>query len=63
MEMINGANMDIDFTSQAGMTWKPGECPWGPEHKCAVKNTSMCKHFRGIEYPDIVICNYKKLGE
>lgn len=55
---ISGANMDIDFTKTPNMTWEPGTCPWGPEHKCAVKNTSVCDYFNGIEDPDIVLCSY-----
>ena len=34
---IKGANMDIDFSSAE---WEQGKCPWGPKHKCAVKNVS-----------------------
>lgn len=50
--------MDIDFSSVPGMDWQPGKCPWGPEHQCAVKNTSICKYFEGIEKLDTVICSY-----
>ena len=41
-----GANMDIDFSNpDFGNT----ECPWNKqdgtsEHRCAVKNTSICKY-------------------
>ena len=38
--------MDIDFSPS---TWEHGECPWGKEHKCAVKNISICDYFEGIE--------------
>lgn len=52
---IEGANMDIDFSRA---NWKQGKCPWGPEHKCAVKNISICDYFEGIEKFDKVLCNY-----
>jgi hypothetical protein len=55
---IPGGNIDIDFSKVNGMVWEPGECPWGPEHKCAVKNTSMCDYFEGVEAPDIILCSY-----
>jgi hypothetical protein len=57
---IPGGNIDIDFSKTEGMSWEPGTCPWGPEHKCAVKNTSMCDYFEGVEAPDIILCSYKK---
>jgi len=60
MRKIEGANMDIDFSSVPGMDWQPGKCPWGPEHKCAVKNTSICEYFEGIEKLDVVLCSYPK---
>lgn len=62
-ERINrliGANMDIDFSSSDfGNT----HCPWNEAentnaHKCAVKNTSICKYFCGIQYLDSVRCSY-----
>ena len=28
------------------------------EHRCAVKDTSICKYFRGIKYLDSVLCSY-----
>jgi len=30
------------------------------EHKCAVKDVSLCKYFRGIKKPDTIICAYPK---
>jgi hypothetical protein len=41
MHKITGANMDIDLSKVPGMAWEPGTCPWGPEHKCAVKNINL----------------------
>jgi hypothetical protein len=63
---IKGANMDIDLmSSESDIHWKQGKCPWNEnekskKHKCAVKNVSICKHFKGIEYPDIVVCDFQK---
>ncbi|MGN0485668.1 MAG: hypothetical protein ACI4GB_00375 [Acutalibacteraceae bacterium] len=55
-----GANMDIDFSNaDFGNT----ECPWNlaektTEHHCAVKNTSICPYFCGVQYLDSVLCSY-----
>ena len=56
VKQLSGANMDIDLTSDASdIHWKQTVCPWNEEentkeHKCAVKNTSICKYFCGIKY-------------
>lgn len=55
-----GANMDIDFSNA---DFGDSKCPWNiaentEEHKCAVKNTSICKYFCGIQYLDSVLCSY-----
>jgi len=65
---LKGANMDIDLaTPEDKVHWKQDKCPWNVaentnKHKCAVKNVSICKYFRGIkvtkENPDIVLCTY-----
>jgi hypothetical protein len=60
---LKGANMDIDLISDKEVTWKQDNCPWNEdektnEHKCAVKNVSICKYFKGIKHPDIVLCGY-----
>lgn len=60
-----GANMDIDLISAADVGWAQQPCPWneqeaGSMHKCAVKNVSLCRYFRGIEAPDTVLCGYPK---
>ena len=60
---LKGANMDIDLLSNKNISWHQDKCPWNMaqntnEHKCAVKNVSVCKHFRGIKKPDIVLCTY-----
>jgi hypothetical protein len=64
---LKGANMDIDLASNDGdIHWQQDKCPWNlaensNEHKCAIKNVSICKYFGGIEKPDTVICNYREL--
>ena len=55
-----GANMDIDFSNPAFGNTK---CPWNQhenthEHKCAVKDISICRFFCGIQYLDTVLCSY-----
>jgi len=56
--------MDIDLATPAGdISWDQDGCPWNAvegtrEHRCAVKNTSICPHFRGIRYLDTVLCAY-----
>ena len=62
MKQLKGANMDIDLIDK-NVDWKQDNCPWNEEentnkHKCAVKNVSICKYFRGIKKPDIVLCGY-----
>ena len=64
VQQFSGANMDIDLTSEkADIHWEQTSCPWNEaentkEHKCAVKNTSICKYFCGIQYLDRVLCAY-----
>ena len=61
---LKGANMDIDLATESDkISWKQDQCPWNKaentsEHKCAVKNISICKYFCGIKYLDIVLCSY-----
>ncbi len=69
---LRGANMDIDLVSD-NLDWPQDKCPWNvskntKEHKCAIKNISICKYFCGIKYLDTVLCSYpnvldKKGGE
>lgn len=59
---LSGANMDIDLIS-SNVDWKQSKCPWNEaegnnSHRCAVKDTSICDYFCGIEYLDTVICCY-----
>ncbi len=64
MKKLKGANMDIDLSSKKeDIHWEQDKCPWNiedktNEHKCAVKNISICPYFSGIEVLDIVSCNY-----
>lgn len=49
---LKGANMDIDLVSE-NVDWSQTSCPWNDEentkeHKCAVKDTSICKYFCGL---------------
>ena len=65
IHIFNGANMDIDLLPSSEAKWKIDTCPWNKDegvetHKCAIKNTSICKYFRGIKQWDKVRCAYKK---
>lgn len=61
---LRGANMDIDLASPDGsIAWQQDACPWnraekGMEHKCAVKNVSLCRYFCGVDYLDTLLCCY-----
>ena len=61
---LRGANMDIDLATPAGqIAWEQQTCPWNAaegtnEHRCAVKNVSLCPYFRGVEYMDTLLCCY-----
>lgn len=57
---IIGANMDIDFSNAS---FGNSVCPWNAaentdKHKCAVKSTSICPYFCGVQYLDSVMCSY-----
>ena len=63
IRILKGGNMDIDLLPNPDVSWHIKPCPWNEdegtqEHKCAVKSTSICKHFRGIEPLDSVRCAY-----
>lgn len=68
---LKGANMDIDLVSEAAaIHWEQDSCPWNEaeevrQHRCAAKNVSICPYFRGVDYPDFVICAYpaRQAGE
>ncbi len=60
IDKLIGANMDIDFSNG---DFGDSKCPWNAAdntevHKCAVKDTSICKHFCGIQHLDSVLCSY-----
>ena len=60
VKKLKGANMDIDFSVAA---WGDSQCLWNVSentnvHKCAVKNTSICKYFCGVQLLDSVLCCY-----
>lgn len=56
---ISGADMDIDFQTKV---FGDSNCPWskddGVSHKCAIKGTSICKYFNGVQRLDTVMCSY-----
>jgi hypothetical protein len=62
MNKLAGANMDIDLATPTGqISWSQAKCPWndregGNQHRCAVKNISICQYFCGVEYPDNLLC-------
>jgi hypothetical protein len=64
IKKYRGANMDIDLATPEGrISWGQDQCPWNRsennnEHKCAVKNTSICRYFCGVEYLDVLLCSY-----
>jgi hypothetical protein len=64
IKKLKGANMDIDLTSPVGViAWKQDACPWNRaestnRHVCAIKNTSICPYFCGVEYLDTLLCCY-----
>ena len=60
IQKLTGSNMDIDFSNAS---FGDSKCPWNVadktnEHKCAVKNMSICRYFCGIQYLDSVLCSY-----
>jgi hypothetical protein len=64
MNKLIGANMDIDLaTPAAQISWLQEKCPWNVvevtnQHRCAVKNISICPYFCGVEYLDTLLCCY-----
>jgi hypothetical protein len=64
IKKLKGANMDIDLATAEGMIqWEQTKCPWNvaegtSEHKCAVKNISICRYFCGVEFLDTLLCCY-----
>jgi hypothetical protein len=63
LSRLKGANFDIDLTSREKISWEQDACPWNEKegtnlHRCAVKDTSLCGYFCGLEYPDTLVCCY-----
>lgn len=64
IKKLDGANMDIDLnTPPDKISWKQDKCPWNVaedsnDHKCAVKNISICPYFCGVAYLDNILCCY-----
>ena len=64
MKKLTGANLDIDLATPAGeIAWQQAKCPWNEaevtnQHRCAVKNVSICLYFCGVEYLDTLLCCY-----
>jgi hypothetical protein len=64
IKKFNEANMDIDLaTPEKMISWEQDGCTWNEaemtnEHKCAVKNLSICRYFCGVEYLDTLLCCY-----
>ena len=61
---LGGANLDIDLaTPPEQIAWPQAKCPWNEaertdQHRCAVKNVSICRYFRGVEPLDTLLCGY-----
>jgi hypothetical protein len=66
MHKLKGGNLDLDLCSGDSISWKQDPCPWNVaektnNHKCAVKNTSICEYFAGLgdgDNLDTVLCIY-----
>jgi len=64
VKKLRGASMDIDLASSPGsIAWGQDQCPWNAaegtdQHRCAVKNDSVCPYFCGVEYLDTLLCSY-----
>lgn len=64
LRRLKGANLDIDLATPSGeIAWPQDACPWNlaegtHSHRCAVKNTSICPYFCGVEYLDTLLCCY-----
>jgi hypothetical protein len=69
LHKLKGANMDIDLATPHGqILWEQDRCPWNQaertdEHRCALKNISLCQYFRGVEYLDTLLCCYQGINE
>ncbi len=62
---LDGGNMEIDLFPKPGLQWEPDGCPLNAaegtlEHKCAVKDISICEYFRRVKPLDTILCTYPK---
>jgi len=61
---LDGANMDIDLSPPPDhIAWDQDRCPWnvaedGQDHRCAVKDVSICSYSCEIEFLDSVLSPY-----
>ncbi len=63
VKKLRGANLDIDFSNA---NFGSSKCPWNEAegtdaHKCAVKDTSICDYFCGVQFVDSVLCSYPRV--
>lgn len=64
IKRLDGANLDIDLVTPDGqIAWQQDPYPWNAaedtsQHRCAVKDISICPYFCGVEYLDNVMCCY-----
>jgi len=55
IKKLEGANMGIDLATPGDrISWRQDKCPWNEaegtsEHRCAMKNVSICYYFCGIK--------------
>jgi len=68
IKKLKGANMEIDLASPKRLiSWQQDRCPWNDaentnDHKCAVKNVSICRYFCGVDYMDTLLCCYPHMN-
>jgi len=53
--------MDIDLIPKTNLKLEQQTCPWNKAdgvqiHKYAIKDTSICRYFRGFKHLDIILC-------
>jgi len=62
---LSGGNMDIDLILSSKKSREQNRVLGTEEdktsrHKCAIKNKALCKHFKGIQIPNIILCAYRE---
>ena len=68
VKILDGANMAIDLPKADQTSWKQMKCPWNQadgtnNHKCTIKNISICEYFCGIQYLDNILCCYPHIND